>query len=146
MIYMKTSLNIYGKDQTTPNKTYSLPPLTQVPPPFIVTPSSLSQRLVQGGAYLRDLPPFAIYTFSFLCCVCVPRGIVPSSLRQGQFSTFPWLESAQSTHMIYTIQGSACQCLQCVGVDFLGRNVLRNGPHQSKLPISAPCVYQITPT
>jgi len=28
MIYMKTSLNIYGKDQTTPNKAYSLQPLT----------------------------------------------------------------------------------------------------------------------
>ena len=48
---------------------------------------------------------------------------------------------ACNLHMIYAIQGSACQCLQCVGVDFPGRDVSRNGPHWSKFPISAHCVH-----
>ena len=80
----------------------------------------------------KDLPPLAIYTLSFLCCVCVAHGIVSNSLRQGQLSTFSWLQSTQSMYVIYTIQEIACQCLQHVGVDFLGRDVLRNGPHWSK--------------
>ena len=73
-------------------------------------------------------------------------GRQPYSLQQGQFGTFPWLESMQPLCVIYTIQGSACQCLQCLGVDFPGRDVLRNEPHWSKFPINAHCVYQITVT
>ena len=129
-IYMKTSLNIYGKDQTTPNKGYSLGPLMHVPPPplhsntLVTIPEACARRSLS-----KDLPPLVIYTLSFLCHVCVAHGIVSNSLRQGQLSTFSWLQSTQSMCVIYTIQGSACQCLQHVGVDFLVRDVLRNGPH-----------------
>ena len=41
----------------------------------------------------KDLPHLVIYTLSFLHLVCVTLGVALSSLQQGQFGTFPWLES-----------------------------------------------------